>query len=398
MPFPRAAILLAAIAAWCMPSIAETPHGLEELDWQSARSVHEAEMELIAALKEPLIQAQNVEKALECWFRGRRAAADDDLQTAIRNWQQGIALLDNLESLPKAEWSANPDAELELLETVNYPGTEGVSCRIVSWSVDDLRQYGILIKPVKLATAKLPVILYLHGAAFGVPLHALPWLAGMAKQGYVIIGPALRGEHLFSSGRFSRTSKYKSEGEIENFDGEVNDALAAVAAVQKQPYAAPGKFAVIGHSFGAGVGLLVAARTDMVACTISYDAWLTNPFRYYWDRMRRGPNNWLSWAEYCDQPVSDQLRGLMKRSVTHHAERITGPLLMLIGGAYEGSVFHLSHQDFITQLKKFNKQYVYDVVPDGGHNFVLYYDSEPARYAYKKHMRFLHQHLPPAKP
>ena len=88
----------------------------------------------------------------------------------------------------------------------------------------------------------------------------------------------------------------------------------------------------------------------------------------------------------------------MARSIVHNAEKLHCPLLLFIGGAYEGSVFHQSHEDFIAQLKKYDKPYIYDVVPGGGHNFVLYYEDEPARYAYAKHMEFLAKHLPPVEP
>jgi len=102
-----------------------------------------------------------------------------------------------------------------------------------------------------------------------------------------------------------------------------------------------------------------------------------------------------SGEEFCDQPVKAQLTGLMKRSVVHHAERINCPLLMFIGGRYNGSVFHKSHGDFIKELKRHKKEYEYDIVPGGGHNFVLYYDSKPAKYAYEKHMKFLLEKFPP---
>jgi dipeptidyl aminopeptidase/acylaminoacyl peptidase len=276
----------------------------------------------------------------------------------------------------------------------------GVNVHIAAWEVDGLAQYGVVLAPATIpgqAAHRLPLLLYLHGAAFGVPPRALPWLARMARNGYCIVGPALRGEALFATyQKLPATLSRQCGGTIENLDGEVDDALAAVSGMQKLDFVQPGSFAIIGHSFGAGVGLLVAARSADAACVISYDAWLTNPFRYYWDRMRRGANNWLSWEEFCSQPVTEHLPELMKRSVTHHAERIACPLLLFIGGAYEGSVFHLSHADFIANLKKHGKSYDYDVVPDGDHNFVLDYDSTPARYAYRKHLDFLRRHLPPA--
>jgi dipeptidyl aminopeptidase/acylaminoacyl peptidase len=220
----------------------------------------------------------------------------------------------------------------------------------------------------------------------------------MAEEGYVIVGPSLRGEDLFASNYVPKELAFRSEGEIENLDGEVDDALAAVSAAQKLPYVKKGEFGVIGHSFGAGVGLLAAARHPKACCVVSYDAWLVNPFRYYWDRMRRGANNWQSWADFCNQPVKDQLAGLMERSIVHNAETIHCPLLMFIGGGYEGSVFHQSHDDLTARLKELGKPFTYDVVPGGGHNFVLYYEDRPAKYAYAKHMEFLRKHLPPVKP
>ncbi|NOY80591.1 MAG: prolyl oligopeptidase family serine peptidase [Kiritimatiellaeota bacterium] len=376
--------------------------GLRDLSWSSAMDMTPAESKLVEALKDPMVDAMNVQAALESWFAGRRADEGGKPEAAKAAWEKGLTQLNDLKPLPKGPVPPPPDGALKIMVRFRYPDTDGVNCYIVRWTVDNLKQYGVLLVPAvpktHKPTPKFPLLLYLHGAAFGVPLYALPWLAGMVREGYVIIGPALRGEDLFATDADLGKLNFKSEGRIENLDGEVDDALSAVAGARKLPMVAPGKFAIIGHSFGAGVGLLTAERATAIACMVSYDAWLVNPFRYYWDRMRRGPNNWLSWEQYCNQPVADQLRGLMKRSATHHAELIHCPLLLFIGGGYAGSVFHQSHEDFIARLKKYHKEFEYDVVPEGGHNFVLYYDSEPAKYAYKKHMAFLKKHLPPVRP
>jgi len=85
----------------------------------------------------------------------------------------------------------------------------------------------------------------------------------------------------------------------------------------------------------------------------------------------------------------------MRRSVLHHAERLQAPLLLFIGGGYAGSVFHRTHDELTAALRRLGKPFIYDVVPNAGHNFVLYTDSEPARYAYSRHMRFLREHWPP---
>ena len=374
--------------------------GLEGLDWQSPRSVPPTEIKLIMALKKPLLAAMNVTAALQCWFDGRLADSKGDPAAARKKWREGMTKLDNLKPLPRPPWPPMPDATLNPIHKLQVADSGDTDVFVVQWKVDKLTQYGVLVTPSRRPKGvRYPLLLYAHGAAYGVPVYAIPWLARMAREGYVIIGPAFRGEDLFATRTPLKGLEYKCDGEIENLDGEVNDALAAVSGARKLAFVSPGKFGIIGHSFGAGAGLLTAARAGRdVACVVSYDAWLVNPFRYYWDRMRRGANNWLSWADFCNQPVPAQLAGLMRRSIVHHADQIQCPLLLFIGGAYEGSVFHLSHQDLIEQLKKFHKSYIYDVVPEGGHNFVLDYDTRPAKYAFAKHMRFLKKYLPPVPP
>lgn len=370
--------------------------GLEGLDWQSPLSVSDEEMALVEALKEPLIHGMDCERALQCWFDGRLADSKKDRSGAVRLWQEGLKYLSDLKPLPPPEFKPLPDAVFRPISRLRFPECEGTELLVVQWNVDGLRQYGIVMAPEKRPAGKrYPLLLYMHGAAYGVPTYALPWLARMVREGYVVAGPSMRGEDLFATRLPIKGLELKCGGEIENLDGEVNDALSAVSAARKLPYVRGGKFAIIGHSFGAGAGLLVTARIKDVACMVSYDAWLTNPFRYYWDRMHRGANNWLSWADFCNQSVADQLRGLMKRSIVEQAANISCPLLLFMGGAYDGSVFHLSHADFMAELRKYDKPFIYDLVPDGGHNFVLYYESKPAIYAFAKHMAFLREHFPP---
>ena len=91
------------------------------------------------------------------------------------------------------------------------------------------------------------------------------------------------------------------------------------------------------------------------------------------------------------------MTGLIKRSIIHNAEMIQCPLLLFIGGAYQGSVFHQSHEDLLLVLDKLHKKYKYETIQNGGHNFVLYRDSLPAQLAWKSQMAFLEVHYPPLK-
>ena len=113
--------------------------------------------------------------------------------------------------------------------------------------------------------------------------------------------------------------------------------------------------------------------------------------------MRRGPRNWDSWEDYCNQPVHPQLVGLKKRSVIMNAAMLKSPLLLFMGGAYSGSVFHKSHDDFTAELDRLGKKYKYHLIPNGDHNFVLRTDSRPAKIALQLQTAFLNTNFPPLK-
>jgi len=365
--------------------------------------------DLAYRLQQPMAEGLDVSAALEDWFAAERVTGPDAEAQKARLYLRAMASLQTLKPLPGAQWPANPTGlTLTGLEPFAVPdlsayfGEEGkpppgVSAQVFAYEVDKLKLYGIILWPS--APGRYPPILYLHGAAFGVPTLSLPWLAQLAKRGYAIVAPAMRGEELFAAREYLPGVKpYTCEGQIENLAGEVDDALAMMDGAFKLEMVKPGAFAILGHSFGAGVGLLVAARSPQVACVISYDAWLTNPFRFYWDRLRDGPNNWLSWEAFTKQPVADQLAGLMARSIVHHADRLKAPVLLFIGGAYNGSVFHESHADLVARLKQFGRPHRYVIVPGGGHNFVLYANEPPARSAFPIQDRWLESYFPPRPP
>jgi len=382
---------------------ADPPPELAGIARETYRDIPERELDLIAAIMMPMFGGRDVAVPLKAWFAGRRAWKDGRKTEANALWQGGAEAARDVKDLPRVAFPAVPDAQLELVREFRDPKVDGVVMWIARWPVGGLTQYGVLMAPESPPPAmeekpRYPLILYLHGGTGGVSTYALPWLASMARTGYAIIAPSLRGQPLFASsdpnGNFD---DYRSEGQIENLLGEVDDALAAAAGARKLKFVDSGKFAVLGHSYGAGVGLLAAVRSPDVACTVSYDAWFTNPFRYYWDRMRRGENNWQSWEEFCSQPVEQQLAELMKRSVTHNADLISGPVLLFLGGddAYKTTVFHKSHRDLAKQLERHKKPHELSVASSGGHFFVMYYDSPPAKHAFGKHMVFLGKHLPP---
>jgi dienelactone hydrolase len=392
------------VAAWaCAAALSGLAQGSPEpVVAVSATYRHD----LAYRLQEPMTEGLDVSAALADWFAAERVTGRDAETQKAKLYLRAIASLKEPAPLPVAPWPANPKGvTLTGLETFAVPDLsahfgpegkppEGVGARIFEYEVDKLKLYGIVLWPS--APGRYPPILYLHGAAFGVPAYSLPWLAQLAKRGYTIVAPALRGEELFAASEYLPGVKpYTCQGQIENLGGEVDDALGMMDGAFKLEMVKPGTFAILGHSFGAGVGLLVAARSPQAACVVSYDAWLTNPFRYYWDRLRDGPNNWLSWEAFTNQPVTDQLAGLMTRSIVHHADQLKAPVLLFIGGAYNGSVFHQSHADLVARLKQLGRTHRYVIVPGGGHNFVLYANEPPARAAFPIQDQWLETYFPP---
>jgi len=395
IPRLRLVLCLCAVAMSCLAGDKVRP-GLESLA-NEYRMASDEEKAAVLALKEPLLGGLDVSSALQDWFDGRLLASQKNLPLAKAKWQEALAKLTGelspLPPVPKRPW---PDGEFTFLEDLRVTEYPAVRCRVVSWKVGDLTQYGLLLLPREAKERSCRLFLYCHGAAFGIPNSFCSWLCQhLVKRNYAVIAPAMRGEDLFQRQIPIQGKPFVSEGEIENLDGEVDDCLSMLSAAWKLPEIVPGEFAMIGHSFGAGVGLLTAAVAgSKCKAVVSYDAWLVNPQRYYWDRMRRGANNWLSWEDYCCLPPLEQLQGLQKRSVIAQAEGLECPLLLFIGGAYQGSVFHLSHEDFCRRLKALDKAFQYQVIPDGDHNFVLW-DGEPARLALARQEEFLRKHYPP---
>ena len=362
--------------------------------------------DLTYRLQQPMTDGLDVSVALSDWFKAEKVVGPTAEAQKRTLYLHAMESLQELKPLPVKPWPENPTGvTLKWLEPFAVPDLSkyfgaagkppaGVNARIVEYEMDKLKWYGVVLGPS--ARGRYPPILYLHGAAYGVPTYSLPWLAQIAKRGYTIVAPALRGEDLFCEVEYLQGVKqYTCEGQIEDLDGEVDDALGMMDGAFKLEMVKSGKFAILGHSFGAGVGLLVAARSPQVACVVSYDAWLVNPFRYYWDRLRDGPNNWFSWDAYTHQPVADQLEGLMKRSIVHRTDSLKAPVLLFIGGAYNGSVFHQSHADLVARLKQLGRTYRYIIVPGGGHNFVLDVNEQPARTAFPIQDKWLETYLPP---
>jgi dienelactone hydrolase len=376
---------------------------LSFLDTQTVQDINQVEALLLMSMQESLLAGKDVSAALQGWIDGHRQLQAKTAKAGMQSWSAAIKSLQQPAGplkLPPPR-PLPPAVKPEQLGEFTLPAAPaGVRFIKLAWTTNGLRQLGVLVVPPAATREKpLPLLVWNHGAAYGVPTDFLPTLAEWAVTGYVVLAPALRGEPLFCG--FNEMNppfdalNEKSGGVIENLLGEVDDTIAGARAARQLPFVQSGKYAVGGHSFGGGAALLATARDPEIACGVIYDAWLVNPFRYYWDRMRRSANNWLSWADFCEQPASDQLVGLWQRSIVHQAAGIKCPLQMFIGMNYDGSVFHKSYDDLFVELKRLKANYTFTPVEGGSHNFILYTEDEPAKRAIKIQKEFLDKHFPP---
>jgi len=347
---------------------------------------------VIAALEEPMAKGMDVSVALTAWSAAESATTPEQKRN---HYLRALAALENVEPLPQSDWGENPsDVRIEFLEELRA-AEPGVKMQVIRFQVDGLTQYGLVTRPIAAGDTPLPLLIYVHGAAYGVPVSTIAWQADVARMGYVVAAPAFRGEPAFLPPITGLD--YTSEGEVENYAGEPRDVLGLADGMRDLPYVRHGKFGIFGHSFGAGAGLLAAARSDDVACVISYDAWLVNPFTFYWLRLSGGSiYYWGSWEAYCEAPVPEQLSGLMARSIAHHVDRLKCPVQIFIG-QLDGAGYHTCHDYLAAQLKAHSVPHEYHVIPNGSHNFALYRDEAPAKSAWKLQLPFMLQYFPPGK-
>ncbi len=97
-----------------------------------------------------------------------------------------------------------------------------------------------------------------------VVCHPHPLMGGDMRSSLVVILCQELAAHGWMALRFNFRGAGRSAGSFDEGRGEMEDVRGAVDWVTAHPQAAPGRLAVIGYSFGAGVGLGHAARDPRV--------------------------------------------------------------------------------------------------------------------------------------
>jgi dipeptidyl aminopeptidase/acylaminoacyl peptidase len=173
-----------------------------------------------------------------------------------------------------AEWSGrNPVASNVTVikqESVTLSNQVPATVSIVSHDVEGVLHYGAVIAPDGLVPGSAPVMVYAHGGDGGVSvdgeaLFLLSLFPDLAPQ-FVHVVPSFRDEPLTFQGQ-----TWQSEGPPSPWDKDVDDAFALIdVATTVAPAADPSRVAVLGMSRGAGVGMLMAARSESVRQVLGF--------------------------------------------------------------------------------------------------------------------------------
>jgi len=176
-----------------------------------------------------------------------------------------------------ADWSGrNPIASNVTViqqDPVTLSNQVPATVSIVSHEVEGVLHYGAVIAPDApdgLVPGSAPVLVYAHGGDGGVSVDGealllLSLFPDLAPQ-FVHVVPSFRDEPLTFQGQ-----TWQSEGPASPWDKDVDDTFALIdVATTVAPAADPSRIAVLGMSRGAGVGMLMAARSQSVRRVLGF--------------------------------------------------------------------------------------------------------------------------------
>ena len=172
------------------------------------------------------------------------------------------------------DWaSRNPvaaDVNVLVQETISVGTGTPATLSIVSHVVDGQTHYGAVIQPDGLANGAAPMLVYAHGGDQGVSVDGealllLSLFPDLASQ-FVYVVPSFRDEPLSYKGQ-----TWQSDGPASPWDRDVDDTFALIdAATTIAPAADPTRVAVLGFSRGAGVGMLMSARSQSIQQVLGF--------------------------------------------------------------------------------------------------------------------------------
>ena len=172
---------------------------------------------------------------------------------------------------------------INLLILLNADLTLGQSSLIadtVSFTSGDLQLKGLLWKPS--GGTKFPAILFNHGSEPNIGRYLAEVVPAFLEQGYAFFVPFRRGQGLSKGqGRYivDELDSVSKAGDISgrfklmidlHETTQLQDQLAALAFLKKQPAVDSGRIAVAGISFGGIQTMLMAGQSTGIRATLNF--------------------------------------------------------------------------------------------------------------------------------
>jgi len=268
--------------------------------------------------------------------------------------------------------------ELAIVETIN--ATNAFTRTLISYPSDDLTIYGFMNTPF--GAGPFPVAIVLHGyiepAKYDTLAYTTRYADSLARAGYVVLHPNLRGYPPSDSG--PNTFQV----------GMAVDTLNLIALVQKQagrdgPLAqADGDhIGLMGHSMGGGITIRVltvspAVRAGVLYAAMNADEKINYEQRLIWRRGREGT------IEPLDVPERD----LQRISPVFYLDRITAPI-SIHHSRDDATVPFAWSEDLAARLEALDKEVEFYEYANTPHTFQGASDQQ----FIKRMIAFFDQHL-----
>ena len=271
---------------------------------------------------------------------------------------------------------------------VDIPKITDIKADIIKWkSFDGKDVEGILISPVSLKKGHLyPLIVVAHGgppsawrqAYLETPFAESPTFASLARHGFVVLAPNIRGSDGYGS-EF-REALYKNFGE-----SGFQDIMTGVDSLIEQGVADPEKLAMWGWSYGGYMTAWTITRTDRFRAAI----------------VSAGEINLISYAtnaETASLPVSffggdfwEDYKAWLDNSPIMHVEKVTTPTLIQHGDKDTIVTIDQSYEFYrALRERKIPTQFI--VYKDQGHGI----NEEAAESASKDIFNWLQKYVEPS--
>ena len=190
------------------------------------------------------------------------------------------------------------------------PNLRSVEPQLVRWKSDNFTIEGLLYLPPDTGSAKIPLVVDVHGGPFGAWENRNdPFADFLVGQGWAVLHPNPRGSSNYGV-KFAAANKNDLGG------GDYQDVMAGVDYVLAKYPIDPARLALIGYSYGGEMAGFVEGKTDRFKAIVSgapvidqfseygteggswYDRWyFGKPWEHMDDAWRQSPLSGVSHAK-----------------------------------------------------------------------------------------------------